>query len=40
MKEVNDVRPGKQHRVVATFMDSTLNITCRNRRKLFVLYKV
>jgi len=25
---------------VATFMDSTLNITCRNRRKLFVLYKI
>lgn len=40
MKEVTVVRPGKQHRVVATFMDSTLNITCRNRRKLFVLYKV
>jgi hypothetical protein len=40
MKEITQVRPGKQHRVVATFMDSTLNITCRNRRKLFVLYKV
>jgi hypothetical protein len=40
MKETTVMRPGKQHRVVATFMDSTLNITCRNRRKLFVLYKV
>jgi len=40
MKEITVMRPGKQHRVVATFMDSSLNITCRNRRKLFVLYKV
>lgn len=40
MKEITVMRPGKQHRVVATFMDSSLNIACRNRRKLFVLYKV
>lgn len=39
MKEITVIRPGKQHRVVATFMDSTLNLTCKNRRKLFVLYK-
>ena len=40
MKEVTVMRPGKQHRVVVTFVDSTLNIECKNRRKLFVLYKV
>jgi hypothetical protein len=34
------MRPGKQHRTVVIFVDSTLNITCKNRRKLFVLYKV
>lgn len=40
MKEITVKRPGKQHRVVVTFVDSTLNIECNNRRKLFVLYKV
>ena len=40
LKEITVMRPGKQHRVVATFMDSTLNIAVRNRRKLFVLYKL
>ena len=40
MKEITVMRPGKQHRVVATFVDSTLNIECKDRRKLFVLYKV
>jgi hypothetical protein len=40
MKEVTVMRPGKQHRVVAVFLDSTLNIECTDRRKLFVLYKV
>lgn len=40
MKEVTVMRPGKQHRTVVVFMDSTLNIECKNRRKLFVLYKV
>jgi hypothetical protein len=40
MKEVTVMRPGKQHRTVVIFVDSTLNITCKNRRKLFVLYKV
>ena len=40
MKEVTVMRPGKQHRTVVIFMDSTLNIECTNRRKLFVLYKV
>ncbi len=40
MKEVTVVRPGKQHRTVVIFVDSTLNIECKNRRKLFVLYKV
>jgi hypothetical protein len=40
LKETTIIHPGKQHRVVATFMDSTLNITCRNRRKTFVIYKV
>ncbi len=38
MKEVTVMRPGKQHRTVVTFVDSTLNIECKNRRKLFVLY--
>lgn len=37
-KEVTVMRPGKQHRTVVIFMDSTLNIECNNRRKLFVLY--
>jgi len=40
MKEVTVMRPGKQHRVVVEFVDSTLNIECTNRRNLFVLYKV
>jgi hypothetical protein len=40
MKEITVMRPGKQHRVVVIFVDSTLNIECTNRRKLFVLYKV
>jgi hypothetical protein len=40
MKETTVIHPGKQHRVVVTFVDSSLNIECRNRRKLFVLYKV
>lgn len=39
MKEVIVKHPGKQHRTVATFVDSTLNIECKNRRQLFVLYK-
>ena len=39
MKEVTVMRPGKQHRTVVTFIDSTLNIECKNRRKLFVLSK-
>ena len=39
MKEVTVMRPGKQHRTVVTFVDSTLNIECKNRRKLFVLSK-
>jgi hypothetical protein len=39
MKEVIVMRPGKQHRTVVTFVDSTLNITCKNRRKLFGLAK-
>lgn len=40
MKETTVIHPGKQHRTVARFMDSTLNIECINRRKLFVLYLV
>ena len=40
MKESVLPKPGKQHRTVAVFIDSSLNIECRNRRKLFVLYKV
>lgn len=40
MKEVTVMRPGKQHRTVVVFLDSTLNIECKNRRKLFVLYKL
>ncbi len=40
MNEVIVQRPGKQHRTVVTFVDSSLNIECKNRRKLFVLYKV
>ena len=40
MKEVTVKRPGKQHRTVVVFVDSTLNIECKNRRKLFVLYEV
>jgi hypothetical protein len=39
MKEVTVKRPGKQHRVVVIFVDSTLNIECKNRRKLFGLAK-
>lgn len=39
MKEVTVMRPGKQHRTVVTFVDSTLNIECKNRRKLFGLAK-
>lgn len=39
MKEVTVMRPGKQHRTVVTFVDSTLNIECINRRKLFGLAK-
>ena len=39
MKEVIVKRPGKQHRTVVTFVDSTLNIECKNRRKLFGLAK-
>ena len=39
MKEVIVKRPGKQHRTVVTFVDSTLNIECKNRRKLFGLGK-
>jgi hypothetical protein len=39
MKEITVMRPGKQHRTVVVFLDSTLNIECKNRRKLFVLYK-
>ncbi len=38
MKEITQTRPGKQHRVVANFVDCSLNIECDNRRKLFVLY--
>ncbi len=40
MHEVTSIHPGKQHRTVVTFVDSSLNIECKNRRKLFVLYKV
>lgn len=40
MKEITVQRPGKQHRTVVIFVDSTLNIECKNRRKLFVIYKV
>ena len=40
MKETIQIHPGKQHRVVAHFIDCSLNIECKNRRKLFVLYKV
>lgn len=40
MKEITQKRPGKQHRVVANFVDCTLNIECTDRRKLFVIYKV
>ncbi len=40
MKEVIVKRPGKMHRAVVVFVDSSLNIECTNRRKLFVLYKV
>lgn len=40
MKEITVIRPGKQHRVVVTFVDSSLNIECKSRRNLFVLYKV
>jgi hypothetical protein len=39
MKEITQTRPGKQHRVVANFVDCSLNIECTNRRKLFVIYK-
>ena len=39
MNEVTVKRPGKQHRVVVIFVDSTLNIECKNRRKLFGLAK-
>jgi len=39
MNEVIVKRPGKQHRTVVTFVDSSLNVECKNRRKLFVLYK-
>ena len=40
MKEIIVKRPGKQHRTVVVFVDSSLNIECKDRRKLFVLYKV
>jgi hypothetical protein len=40
MKETTQIHPGKQHRVVAHFFDCSLNNQCKNRRKLFVLYKV
>lgn len=40
MKEITVKRPGKQHRTVVVFVDSSLNIECKDRRKLFVLYKV
>ena len=40
MNEITVIHPGKQHRVVAHFIDCSLNIECKNRRKLFVLYKV
>jgi hypothetical protein len=40
MKEITVKRPGKQHRTVVTFVDSSLNIECNDRRKLFVIYKV
>lgn len=40
MKEITVMRPGKQHRTVVTFVDSSLNIECKDRRKLFVIYKV
>jgi hypothetical protein len=39
MKEVIVKRPGKMHRAVVVFLDSTLNIECKNRRKLFGLAK-
>ena len=39
MKETIQKHPGKQHRAVVTFVDSTLNIECNNRRKLFGLAK-
>jgi hypothetical protein len=39
MKEVIVKHPGKQHRVVTVFVDSSLNIECKDRRKLFVIYK-
>ncbi|MFH0981685.1 MAG: phage major capsid protein [Planctomycetota bacterium] len=39
MREVIVKHPGKQHRSVVTFVDSTLNIECKNRRKLFGLAK-
>jgi len=40
MNEVRVTHPGKQHRSVVMFVDSTMNIECTDRRKLFVLYKV
>ena len=39
MNENTVIHPGKQHRTVVTFVDSSLNIECKNRRKLFVLSK-
>jgi len=40
MKETTTIHPGKQHRTVVRWVDRSLNIECKNRRKLFVLYKV
>jgi hypothetical protein len=40
MNETTQIHPGKQHRVVAHFTDCSLNIECKSRRQLFVLYKV
>jgi hypothetical protein len=39
MHEENVRNPGKMHRVTVRFYDCTLNIECRDRRKLFVISK-
>ncbi len=40
MHETIQIHPGKQHRVVAHFIDCSLNTVCKSRRQLLVLYKV